>query len=139
MGVPSVTDIISMGFIFQMFGFPSEAELKLAVKSLIAEHGAILSGRIGSTAYSGTTEPTATYVKRALKCLVAADLCQMRINRLAQDIKQDDGTDALKLRRQRADYLAEAELLTGKIEVSAGSGNDFATGTVITSHFSEDA
>lgn len=137
MGAPSAADIIFMGFSFQMFGFDSETGLSLTIKGLITEHGALLSGRIGASAYASTTNPTATYVKRSLKCLVAADLCQMRINRLSQEVKQEDGTDATKMRRQRLDYLAEAEQMINKIEVVAGASNDFAFGAVITSHFDE--
>ena len=128
-----------MGFSFQMFGRDTASDLNLTIKGMIAEHGALLSGRIGTAAYASTTEPISTYVKRAIKSLVAADLCQMRINRLAQEVKQEDGTDAIKMRRQRQDYLAEAELMIGKIEIAAGAGNDFAFGSVITSHFDEDA
>ena len=138
MGVPSAANIISMGFSFQMFGFISETELNLTIADLITEHGALLSGRIGATAYASTTNPTATYVKRSLKCLVAADLCQMRINRIAQDVKQEDGTDAAKMRKQRLDYLAESEQMIGKIETTAGASNDFSFVSVITSHFDED-
>jgi len=127
-----------MGFVFQMFGYSTEEGLSTLLTGLIAEHGAILSGRVGATAYASAAEPTSTYVKRAIKCLVAAELCQVRINRIAQDIKQEDGTDAAKMRQQRKDYLAEAEAWTGQIEAAAGSGNDFAFGTVTTNHFNED-
>lgn len=134
---PTAADIVAMGFVFQMFGYSTEEDLNTLLTELIAEHGVILSGRIGATAYGTSDQPTSTYVKRSLKCSVAADLCQMRINRIAQDIKQEDGSDAKKMRQQRQDYLNESELWIGKIEVSAGSGNDFAVGTVVTSHFAE--
>ncbi|NOQ51726.1 MAG: hypothetical protein GQ578_05875 [Desulfuromonadaceae bacterium] len=139
MSVPSAADITNMGFGYQMFGRESASDLNLSIKAMIAEHGALLSGRIGATAYASTTEPTSTYVKRAIKSLVAADLCQIRINRLAQEVKLEDGTDATKMRRQRKDYLDEAELMINKIEATASNSNDFAVGTVITSHFDEDA
>jgi hypothetical protein len=137
MSAPTAAEIISMGFSYQMFGLESEFDLDLNVNNLLSEHSAMLAGRIGATTYAATTNPTATYVKRSLKCLVAADLCQMRINRLAQEVKQEDGTDAAKMRKQRLDYLAEAEQLISKIETVTGSSNDFAFGTVVTSHFDE--
>lgn len=135
---PTADDIIAMGFSPEMFGHRDEGGLGITIKNLITEHGNILSGRVGATAYASIAEPTSTYVKRAIKCSVAAELCQMRINRIAQDIKQEDGTDAAKMRQQRKDYLAEAEAWTGQIETAAGSGNDFAFGTVTTNHFNED-
>ena len=139
MGAPSTSEIAEMGFTAEMFGKSSDSDLQAMIKGMITEHGGLLSGRIGATAYSSTSQPTATYVKRTLKCLVAAELCQRRINRLAQEVKQEDGTDANKMRKQRLDYLAEAEILIGKIEEGNGASNDFASSPVVTSHFAEDA
>lgn len=137
MAIPTAAQIINMGFSFQMFGFKTEDELTPIIDALITEHGALLSGRIGATAYASTIAPTATYVSRAVKCHVAAELCQMRINKLAQEVKQDDGKDANKMRKQRLDYLSDAELMTSKIEALAGD-DDFAIGAVITSHFEDE-
>ncbi len=139
MGVPSEISIVNMGFTYQMFGYQSESDLNQTIRDLLSEHGDLLAGRIGATAYASTAQPTATYVSRALRFFVAAELCQHRINKLTQEVKEDDGKDALKLRRQKTDYLNEAESLISKIEATAGASNDFAVGTVVTSHFAEDA
>jgi hypothetical protein len=64
-------------------------------------------------------------------------MCQNRINRLAQDVKQDNGMDSIKMRRQRNDYLAQAEQQIQLIQNSQSAGTDFAIGSVITSHFDE--
>ncbi len=137
MSVPSAYSIVNMGFSFQMFGFSSEADLNLTIKDALVDHGHVLSGRIGVATYASTEQPISTYVKKALSCLVAADLCQMRINRLAQEVKQEDGSDAKKMRQQRADYLNDAEKWIGKIEALAATSNDFAVGCVTSSHFEE--
>ncbi len=121
-----------------MFGFKDEGELSLVIKDLLKEHGPILSGRIGASAYASVEQPTSTYVKRALKYLVAADLVDLRIMRMSQDIKQVEGIDAFKLRRTQERYIREAEAVIDKIETAAGASDDFATGVVVSSHFSED-
>ncbi len=139
MAIPSGAEIAEMGFTPEMFGKKDDSELLRMLKGLVTEHGGLFSGRIGSGSYAAISEPINSYVKRSIKCLVAAELCQRRINRLAQEAKLEDGKDANKMRRSKSEYLTEVELLVGKIETAAGGDDGFAIGSVVTSHFAEDA
>lgn len=135
MAVPTATDITSMGFSHEMFGLPLAADLTTVIDGLIAEHGVEVSGVLGATIFGSTAEPASTRVKRAIKFYVAADLCQNRINRLAQEVKQDNGMDSLKMRRQMADYIAKAQQEIQLIQNDQSAGSDFAIGCVVSSHF----
>ncbi len=136
MGLPTAQNIISMGFSGRLFGLDDD-DFTIALPELIAEHGALLSGRIGAAVYATTVEPTVTYIARAVKCLVAAELCQRRINRLANEVRQEGSKLIDELRAHRHDYLREAETMIDKIEAVAGANDDFAVGCVITSHFDD--
>lgn len=139
MSKPTSNEIAEMGFSHEMFGLADNAAFTMMLKGMITEQGNLLSGRISAATFASTTEPTSSYVKRALKCVVAAELCQRRINRLGQETKLEDGSDAKKMRQNRVDYLTEADLMISKVEAAASNSNDFAVGAVITSHFAEDA
>ncbi len=139
MALPSSTAIANMGFTAEMFGLKDRTELAGLIKPIITEQAALLSGRVGAITYAITAEPVAIYVSRAIKLLTAAELCQIRINRISQDARNEDGKDANKLRKNRADYLAAVDLLVDDIKEAAGGSDGFATAAVITSHFAEDA
>lgn len=134
MAAPTAQDVIYMGFSAAMFGFGTDSELEITVRDLLTEQTALVQGEIGTTiaTLTGTNAVRAT---RAIKLLTAADLCRMRINRLAQEVKQEDGSDANKMRNQLREYIAEAQGLIANITNTLGATSGFAAGSVISSHF----
>ncbi|WP_020675555.1 hypothetical protein [Geopsychrobacter electrodiphilus] len=135
----TATEIIEMGFSPEMFG-SNTAGFPAFLTSVITEQSEILAGRVGATAYDSTTAPTRTYVKRAEKCLICAELFQRRFVRIAQDIKLGDGIDAFKLRRTQEKFEADAEMWISKIASGTTTdGTGFSSGVAISSHFDGDA
>ncbi|MEW6115659.1 MAG: hypothetical protein AB1553_02005 [Nitrospirota bacterium] len=133
-------EIIDFGFTKDMFRQSDENAFKSYVDSIIAEIAAILSGRIGEALYSSAISPTAEYVKRAEKCLVAAEMLQRRINFYLGSVDGTEGLDLFKVRRQREEYVTEAETLIAKIVAGVTTdSSSFSFGTVTTSHFVEDS
>ena len=134
--MPKVTakDIEALGFVAEAFGRPLDFHTFLA--EVIAEQAALLSARIGSAAYDTCDASLATLVKRAEKALVAAELFQRRFVRISSDINAADGLDALKLRRTRDEYVAEATTLIDRIAagVPRSSASDYAGGVVESVH-----
>jgi len=135
--MPKVTaaNIKLMGFASEMFGSEAAADFDGFLTSVIAEQSGLLSGRLGSSVYDTTTEPTKTYIARAEKCLVAVELYNLRFVVIAQEINQAAGIDAFKLRRQQELFRDEANDLIAKI--AAGTTSDsggYAGGTLVTDH-----
>lgn len=128
-------EIKDLGFIAEMFGNP--ASFDAYITAVITEQATILEGRIGSTAYASTSSPAKDYVKRAEKCLAAAEMVQRRITVILGNVTggafpiSTSGED-----RQKSAYLDEADMWVSKIAggVSADSV-DFASGSLITNHF----
>ncbi len=133
MAAPRPDEITIMGFAGAMFGLGSEHELELVVGDLITEQQALVEGRLG-VALAALTGVNAVRASRAVKLLTAADLCRMRINRLAQEVKLEDGSDAAKMRNQLREYVAEAQSLLHEVETTLGSSSGFAAGHVVTSN-----
>lgn len=132
-------EIADLGFTYQMFGRDSEVDFKKYLDGVLATQSALLSGRIGLSAYESTLVPTKDYVKQAEACVVAAELCRRRILRITTESGSEDGTDAKKLRTSRHEFLAEAETLIAKIVAGVTSdGEGFASSVNISSHFSGD-
>lgn len=133
----TTADITALGFTPAMFAL-DDTEWTTMVTDLIAEQSGLLEGRIGSTSYASATNPTAVYVKRAEKCLVAAELCQRRFVIISQEIQAADGMDAFKLRKTRQEYLDEASSLIDRIVNGQSSDSSGYSGSVATSsHFAE--
>lgn len=134
----TATDVEKMGFKPAMFDEDAAGFVTLLTDEttgVIPEQSALLQGRIGATRYASTDVITAALVKRAEKALVAADLYQIRFNRIAETIDDSDGEDATKLRRTQEKYLAEAEMLIGRIVAeSASDSSDYAGGVVESTH-----
>lgn len=132
-------DLTAMQFVPEMFG-ESSSTFDAFLTGIINEQADLLEGRIGSAAYSATAKPAATYANRAEKCLVAAELYQLRFNRISGEIQTVDGMDAFKLRRTRQEYLDEAEKLIARVVSGGGAdGGDAAFGCMESSHFDEAA
>lgn len=134
----TITEIIGLGFTRDMFNKDEDADFEALINAVLADETAILSGRIGSTLYGSSTAPLSTYIKRAERSLVAAELVQRRINTvLGQAVANPEGPDTSALQKQRADYLADAEQWLAKAVTGAqaDTGSDIAFGSVITSTF----
>jgi hypothetical protein len=137
--MPKITtsDVTALGFSRGMFALEA-ADYTTMVTDLIAEQAALLEGRIGSTSYASTSTTTAAFVKRAEKCLVAAELLQRRFVILSQEIQAADGMDAFKVRKTRQAYIDEADQLIDRIVNGQASDSTGYSGSVATSsHFSE--
>jgi hypothetical protein len=138
--MPKITsaDIDALLFKPEMFGKTGE-NFKEFVQSIIDDEAETLEGRIGSSAYASATKPTSTYVKKAEKCLVAAELCTRRKNKCLDDAKVNGQEfDTRELNKQMADYQTKAEMWIGKIAAGAtADGSDFSCGTVLSDHFGE--
>jgi hypothetical protein len=130
-------DIIDLGLIPSMFAKKDEGELTDLIDSVIDEQSAIFQGRIGSTAYASATSPTKEYVKRAEKCLIAAEMIQRRINIiLGNAVGAGQEIDISQEIKQRELYLDEFDGYTDKIVSGVTSASsDLETGVLITSHF----
>jgi len=125
-------DIKNLGFVAEMFGIET-VDFDGFLGGIISEQADLLVVRIGESAYASEASPVATLVKRAEKSLAAAELYQIRFNRLAIDIDSADGMDAFKLRRSMEKYLDEAEKLINRIASGAGTDcGDYAGGTLVT-------
>lgn len=134
----TITEIIDLGFMRDMFGKDEDAEFETLINAVLAEETAILSGRAGSMLYASSASPLKEYIKRAERSLVAAELVQRRINTvLGQATGNPEGPDTSALQKQRADYLADAEQWLAKAVsgATAETGSDIAFGSLITSTF----
>ncbi len=124
------SDIAFLGFSQALFPSLCETEEDFAtlIQEIITEQSEILESRVGTDVYASTSAPTATYVKRAEKCLVAAELVQRRINIiLGNSIGAGNEIDISHEGAQKRAYLDEAERLIAK------TGADDYSGSVATS------
>lgn len=123
-------DITGMGFSAAMFG-KTDPDFSSMVSAAISEQSDILKARIGETAYANASYKT--LVKRAEKCLAAAELLGYRINHLENiAVASGDSLDVSHLTAQQRGYRAEADNLVDRI-ISGGSvdSEDFATGATV--------
>jgi len=128
----TATDITGLGFIKEMYSSlaSTDEEFESLIGEVISEQSAILEDRIGSDVYA-STEPLASSVKRAEKCLVAAELVQRRINViLGNAVGAGQEINISHEAAQKKAYLDEAEKWIARL----GEG-DYAGGVVETSHF----
>lgn len=131
----TVQELKDLGFIAELFGNPQNFDAYLT--AVIAEQASILEGRIGASAYASTSSPIKDYVKRAEKCLAAAELVQRRITYILGNVTggafpiSTSGED-----RQRQAYIDEAAVwITKIVEGAETDSNDFASGSLVTNHF----
>lgn len=135
----TVQDIKDLGFAQPLYSViaDSESAYNELVTAVIAEQADELLERIGTTAYNAAAN--ATYVKKAEKCLSAAEMLQRRIN-IILGSKQGKG-DEIGIeneRRQRQDYLDKAESEIAKLAqgvTTDSATGDFACGSLVTTHF----
>ena len=127
------SDITGLGFINEMYSSiaPTGVEFESMIEEIIAEQSAILEGRIGAGVYASTNQPTADYVKRAEKCLIATEMVQRRINViLGNAAGSGQEINISHEAAQKKAYLDEAEKWITKL----GDG-DYAGGVAESSHF----
>jgi hypothetical protein len=109
------------------------------LEGVIDEQAEILEGRVGSTAYASATKPQSTYVKQAEKCLVSAELLIRRKNRILETVtaNSQEPPDLSGLDSQITLYANKAEGWIGRVasSTSADSGDDAASGVVVSDHF----
>lgn len=129
-------NIIDLNFVAEMFGKTS-GTFSAYIDAVIAEQAKILEGRVGTSAYDSTTSPAKEYVARAELCLVAAEMISRRMNRiLGNVVGTGNALDITMEKKQRQDYLDEADRLIGRIVAGIAIDNDnFASGVLETSHF----
>lgn len=131
-------NITDLNFVPEMYG-KTTANFSAYIDAVIAEQSKILEGRVGVSNYALTTSPAKEYIARAELCLAAAEMIQRRMNRiLGNVVGTGNALDITMERKQRQDYLDEAEKIIQKIVdgVTADS-SDFASGVLETSHFEE--
>lgn len=124
-------DILALGFTAEMF--PTTSDFSAFLVGKISAESALLSGRIGAALYATTAEPKRTYIHRAEERLVAAELVQVRITTMMGNAIPDGEIDpTTTLRKQRKDFLDEAETLIEKILSGSDSDSvDYSGGVVI--------
>jgi prophage tail gpP-like protein len=135
----TTTDEIITGLVIrpEMFYKQTEQTFPAFVNEVITEQAELLEGRVGSVAYADTTKPRATYIKRAEKCMVAAELLKRRRNHIIAQAKANgEEVKTVSLDAQIRDYSAEAEVWIAKVATGVTTdGGGFATGTLVTDHF----
>lgn len=127
-----VPDILSLGITKEMYSTLAQTDeaFEALIGEIITEQSAILEGRIGTEAYNSALSPFAVYVKRAEKCLTAAELIQRRINIiLGNSVGNGSEIDISHEGAQKKAYFEEAENFITKL-----TGGDYAGGVVETFH-----
>lgn len=132
-----ITGALGLGFTQSMFSSIASTAVLFdsLVDAIIAEEASRLEERVGSAAYA--LAANIVFLKNAEKCLTAAELIRRRINALL-GIAQTAGQEvsAENERRQRKDYLDEAETWIGKVSQGVTTdGPEFSCGSLVTSHF----
>lgn len=130
-------EIIDLGLTAELFRATAESDFLTLIDSVIAEQSVILEGRLGLSIYASATSPEKDYVKRAEKCLAAAEMVQRRINTImANVVGAGQEIDISREGRQRNIYLKEAEELISRLVT--GSSTDSGTcvfGVSLSDHF----
>ena len=132
-------EIMDLGFTAEMFKKETGSGFSGYIDGIISEQSVILQGRVGTSKYGSTTSPAKDYIKRAEKCLVAAELVQRRINIiLGNAVGAGREIDISHEGAQKKAYRDEADDLIAKLASNVTSdSNDFASGVLVTSHSEE--
>jgi hypothetical protein len=115
-----------------------ETSFPAFLTGIINEQSLLLQARIGAANYAVSASPMKDYAKLAEKCLVAAELCQRRINILlanvtgaGQELDTSTERSQMKIYRQQGDELIQKILAGGSMD----SGSDMAFSTLVSDHF----
>ena len=133
----SPQNLIDLQFIAEQFNaVTSPATFTTFLQAVIDAQEAILSARLGSTVFDSTTSAIANQVKRTSLCLCAAELLQLRINRLSGNIDPNSGMLISTIQKAQANYLKEADEKTTRLVTSGGSADSggYSCGVVVTGH-----
>ena len=144
MAKTTAPEILNLGFTPEAFR-KNSTDFGEFVLDAINNQAEELAARIGQAAYDSTSEPNKTYVKKAEKNLVAAEMLQRRINLIVGNANgTGEALDTSSERAQREDYLEHAEFWITKLVATGGTVEEnpedlsgFASGSLVTSHFPE--
>ena len=129
----TASEIIALGLTREMFRQDSDDALTTLITGVITEQAALLAGAVGSSVYDSESTPIPEKVKRAEKCLSAAEMLRIRKNiRLGDVTGEGKDINLTWLDKQIAAYETEAGAV-----ITALSGCDFSTGVLESSHFEE--
>ncbi len=104
------------------------------ISTIIDEQADLLQGRLGSDVYGDETEPNATYIKRAEKGLIAAEMMQARIIYITGNaVPNGEEPDTRSLDRQKKDLKAEAEEYISRLVSGAETDSKAYSGSVLVS------
>jgi len=141
--MPKITkdDIIGptgLGFTKELYSIiaPDQTAFESLVDAVIAEQSGELVARVGSGVYDAAANLTC--LKKAEKCLAAAEMIQRRINIvLGTRAGSGEPPDTRSEQQQRKDYLDQAEIWISKLAqgVTTDPSANFASGSLITGHF----
>lgn len=128
------TDIIDLGFTKEMFRKATDDDFEEFIDDIIAEQAAVLEGLVGTSAYASATSPTKDYIKRAERCLVAAELVQRRINIILANVTgAGQEIDVTSEGSQKKQYADEADRWINRI-----SNGDYSGSVLETDHFNSE-
>jgi len=134
--VATPQDIKDLQFVAEQFN--GVVDFDAFLQGVIDEQEALLSDRVGLSVFSASA--FATHIKRVEKCLVAAELLQLRINRLSGNVDADTAALMSQLKKARQDYQDEAERIIPRLVAgSVSDGSDVGFGSTVSSHFDSQA
>jgi len=129
-------NLIDVQFVAEQFN--TVANFTVFLQSIIDNQEAILAARLGDSVFNSATTEISNQVKRISLCLCAAELLQLRINRLAGNVDADSAVVIKVLQDARKEYLKEADDKLSRT-ISSGSSADSGgyAGSVQTSSSSD--
>ncbi len=133
-------NLIDVQFVAEQFNtVTSPATFFTFLQAIIDNQELLLSARLGSAVFDSATTAIAGQVKRTSLCLCAAELLQLRINRLAGNVDADSAVVIRVLQDARKEYLREAEGNTARLVTSGGLADTggYAGETLVTSRADE--
>ena len=138
--MPSKTtpqNLIDLQFIAEHFN--AVTNFSTFLQSVIDRQEALLSARLGSTVFDSATTAIADQVKNAALCFCAAELLQLRINRLSGNVDTDSVALLRALQATRSDYLKTVEEKVSRLITSgaAADSGGYAGGVLTTSRDDE--
>lgn len=109
------------------------------LQSVIDRQEALLAARLGSSLFDSAVTALADQVKNAALCVCAAELLQLRINRLSGNVDPDSVALLRALQSTRNDYLKTVEEKVSRL-VTSGAAADSSgySGGVLTSSRSDE-
>lgn len=137
--MPSKTtpqNLIDLQFVAEHFN--ATVSFNTFLQGVIDRQEAALSARLGATTFNSATTAIADQVKNAALSLCAAELLQLRINRLSGNVDADSATLIRALQSSRSEYLNSAEEKISRL-ISSGASADSGgyAGSVVTTSSSD--